>query len=182
MGLRIPAINMKSRFTDMFPVGRLFAFSINLTTWKPDMGLLMGDPMPCYFDINTWHMASLSDMRSLWLGNTYTSPAMFNKTYETSTWDAWYGRYDSQSDSTHLYVAIAETQPQYNIYFNWALEIIPVHDNSIWADFDHINNSVIGAWVTSTAAVPEPSSIFLVLCGMPVVMIMLRRQGEKEKE
>ena len=35
MGSSIPVINMKSRFTDMFPVEWLIAFSANLTTWKP---------------------------------------------------------------------------------------------------------------------------------------------------
>ena len=45
MGLsRIPAINMKSRFTDMFPVERFFVFIIDLTTWKSDP--MPHDPMP----------------------------------------------------------------------------------------------------------------------------------------
>lgn len=128
--------------------------------------------LSAYFGTTGWHLATPADMQPLWSLDSATIREEFNPTLVlysgTYEWHYWSGRFESGSGGLHEGSVTAWG----NFYFGpfdyaWP-DTYYLSDVSGYADYG-------GAWVVSTAPVPEPQTAVYLVCGS-VLFLLLRER------
>jgi hypothetical protein len=152
----------------------LMFFDESYSAQKSAIGILAATS---FYGINSWHLASLSEMDTLWLHQT-ADLTVFHYAYTEGGVDHYFGRYDSPAGPGKHYTADASASLALagsRTFTQTPLETLP------WTDAAPNGGAIAypSAWICADPApVPEPGAMMLVGAGL---LFLCRRPARDQK-